>query len=161
MVDYVNQDHGLLTCQHNFSAEDHGKDLHDTAGGVCIDILLAHLFVLHSEMFTSLFHLSLHLGGDKTWASSASIHGRVIDTAYDLYLYLKESHSEVNHTYHETLHHIDKREYYYFPQATFISSHHKKPKKLSQVKPYYFFCIETLWCSTETVIPKETTLPLS
>ena len=34
MVDYVNEDHGLDTIQHNFSCEAHGKGIHDAEGGV-------------------------------------------------------------------------------------------------------------------------------
>ena len=82
------------------------------------------------------------LGGDKTDASSASIHGKTIDTAYDLYLYLKQHHSSVTHTYHEALHQIDKREYHYFPRGTFLSYHPRIPKKLSAVKPYYTFAVK-------------------
>ena len=41
-------------------------------------------------------------------ASSASIHGKAIDSAYDHYLYFKQHHSTVTHTYHEALHQIDK-----------------------------------------------------
>ena len=32
--DYVNEDHGLETIQHNFSCEAHGKGIHDAEGGV-------------------------------------------------------------------------------------------------------------------------------
>ena len=34
MVDYVNEDHGLDTIQHNFSCEAHGKGIHDAEGDV-------------------------------------------------------------------------------------------------------------------------------
>ena len=34
MIDYVNEDHGLETIQHNFSCEAHGKGIHDAEGGV-------------------------------------------------------------------------------------------------------------------------------
>ena len=84
----------------------------------------------------------LVLGGDKTDASSASIHGKTIDTAYDLYLYLKQHHSTVTHTYHEALHQVDKREYHYFPRGTFLSYHPRIPKKLSAVKPFYTFAVK-------------------
>jgi len=33
MADYVEEDHGLETIQHNFSAEQHGKGNHDAEGG--------------------------------------------------------------------------------------------------------------------------------
>ena len=88
------------------------------------------------------FNFLIVIGGDKTDASSASVHGKTIDTAYDLYLYLKEHHSTVSHTYHEALHQIDKREYHYFPRGTFLSYHPRIPKKLSAVKPYYTFAVK-------------------
>jgi len=34
MIDYVNEDHGLETIQHNFSCEAHGKGIHDAEGGM-------------------------------------------------------------------------------------------------------------------------------
>jgi len=88
------------------------------------------------------FNFLIVIGGDKTDASSASVHGKTIDTAYDLYLYLKEHHSTVSHTYHEALHQIDKREYHYFPRGTFLSYHPRTAKKLSAVKPYYTFAVK-------------------
>ena len=33
MFDYVKKNHGLKTCQQNFSAEDHVKGLYDVEGG--------------------------------------------------------------------------------------------------------------------------------
>ena len=36
MVDYVNEDHGLDSIQHNFSCKAHGKGIHDTEGGVLL-----------------------------------------------------------------------------------------------------------------------------
>ena len=88
--------------------------------------------------------LLLVLGGDKTDASSASTHGKTIDTAYDLYLYLKQHHSTVTHTYHEASHQVDKREYHYFLRGTFLSYvyHPCIPKKLSAVKPFYTFAVK-------------------
>ena len=55
-------------------------------------------------------NLALHLGvwdaeggGGKTGAESAALHGFEINTAHDLYTYLKQHHSAVTNTYHEAL----------------------------------------------------------
>ena len=106
------------------------------------------------------FNFLIVIGGDKTDASSASVHGKTIDTAYDLYLYLKEHHSTVSHTYHEALHQIDKREYHYFPRGTFLSYHPRIPKKLSAVKPYYTFAVKRSEQLEKKSLSEKALLPL-
>ena len=83
MVDYVNEDHGLDTIQHNFSCEAHGKGIHDAEGGVYFNNH-CHLFAVIASLTTVYTCATGVLGGDKTDASSASIHGKTIDTANDL-----------------------------------------------------------------------------
>ena len=112
MVDYVEEDHGLQTIQQNFTAEQHGKGIWDAEGG-----------------------------GGKTGAETAALHGFEINTAYDLYTFLKQHHSEVTNSYHEALHQVDKREFHYFPRGTFLAFHPRRPKALTAIKPYYTFAV--------------------
>ena len=41
-------------------------------------------------------------GGGKTGAERAALHGFEINTAYDLYTFLKEHHSQPTNSYHES-----------------------------------------------------------
>ena len=84
MIDYINEDHGLETIQHNFSAEVQGRGIHSAEGD------MVRLFCTFTLLQSILQLCTFFLGGDKTNASSTSIHGKTIDTAYDLYIYLKE-----------------------------------------------------------------------
>ena len=125
MADYVEEDHGLETIQHNFSAEQHGKGNHDAEGGAA-----------------------------KTLGELASTHGYVIDTAYDLYHYLKTYHSTPTHTYHEALHQIDSRCFHYMPRGTFLSYHPREPKALSSIKPFYCWSVRRTGNNEEKTIYK-------
>ena len=60
-------------------------------------------------------------GGGKTGAEQAALHGFEINTAFDLYTFLKQHHSTVTNSYHEALHQVDKREFHYFPRGTFLA----------------------------------------
>ena len=106
-------------------------------------------------------------GGGKTGAESAALHGFEINTAYDLYTFLKQHHSQPTNSYHESLHQVDKREFHYFPRGTFLAYHPRRlaeilmyhhaskvlffkvvaknkncrPKALSAIKPYYTFAV--------------------
>ena len=62
-------------------------------------------------------------GGGKTGAETAALHGFEINTAYDLYTFLKQHHSEVTNSYHEALHQVEKRKFHYFPCGTFLAYH--------------------------------------
>ena len=53
-------------------------------------------------------------GGGKTGAETAAIHGFEINTAFDLYTYLKQHHSQVTNSYHEALHQVYKCDFHYF-----------------------------------------------
>ena len=85
-----------------------------------------------------------------------------MNTAYDLYSYLKQHHSTVTNSYHEALHQVDKREFHYFLCGTFLAyhpcrlsnlfsllplqqPHHlffiSRPKAFAEVKPYYTFAV--------------------
>ena len=65
-------------------------------------------------------------GGGKTGAESAALHGFEINTAYDLYTFLKQHHSQPTNSYHESLHQVDKREFHYFPRGTFLAYHPRR-----------------------------------
>ena len=69
-------------------------------------------------------------GGGKTGAESAALHGFEINTAFDLYNYLKQHHSQPTNSYHEALHQVDKREFHYFPRGTFLAYHPRRWTKL-------------------------------
>lgn len=78
-------------------------------------------------------------GVGKGVASTAARHGVTIDTAHDLYLYLKQHHSTVSASHHEALNQIDHREFHFFPTGTFLAYHPRKPRNPVAVKPYYCF----------------------
>ena len=65
-------------------------------------------------------------GGGKTGAESAAVHGYEINTAFDLYMYPKEHHSQVTNSYHEALHQVDKRKFHYLPRGTFLAYHPRR-----------------------------------
>ena len=65
-------------------------------------------------------------GGGKTGAERAALHGFEINTAFDLYNFLKQHHSTVTNSYHEALHQVDKREFHYFPRGTFLAFHPRR-----------------------------------
>ena len=62
-------------------------------------------------------------GGGETGAKNAAIHGFEINTAFDLYTYLKQHHSQVTNSHHEVLPQVDKREFHYFPRGTLLAYH--------------------------------------
>ena len=108
MADYVEEDHGLMTMQHGYNAEMHGKGMVDEEGG-----------------------------SGKTKGTQASMYGEQIENAKDLYLFLKKHHCEVTSNRHETLHQITRREFHYFPKGTFLSYQPREVDRLSAVKCYY------------------------
>ena len=67
-------------------------------------------------------------GGGKTGAERAALHGFEINTAYDLYTFLKQHHSTVTNSYHEALHQVDKRdlEFHYCLHGTFLAYHPRR-----------------------------------
>ena len=60
-------------------------------------------------------------GGEKTGAERAVFHGFEINTAHDLYAYLKQHYSQPTNSYHEALYQVNKREFHYFPRGTFLA----------------------------------------
>ena len=86
-------------------------------------------------------------GGGKTGAERAALHGFEINTAYDLYTFLKQHHSQPTNSYHESLHQVDKREFHYFPRGTFLAYH---PRRLAFLtyhhasKVVFFKCVAKL-----------------
>ena len=73
-------------------------------------------------------------GGGKTGAETAAIHGFEINTAFDLYTYLKQHHSQVTNSYHEALHQVDKHEFHYFPRGTFLAYHPLRCTRILHLK---------------------------
>ena len=125
MVDYVEEDHGLQTIQQNFTAEQHGK------GTVSVPISnqSAHSFCSFTLVILTSFLEGVwdaEGGGGKTGAERAALHGFEINTAFDLYTFLKQHHSTVTNSYHEALHQVDSREFHYFPRGTFLAYHPRR-----------------------------------
>ena len=124
MVDYVEEDHGLQTIQQNFTAEQHGK------GTSSVSFLSQHGLFLPLHCYLSHFFFQgvwdAEGGGGKTGAERAALHGFEINTAFDLYNFLKQHHSIVTNSYHEALHQVDKREFHYFPRGTFLAFHPRR-----------------------------------
>jgi len=79
-------------------------------------------------------------GGGKTGAERAALHGFEINTAFDLYNFLKQHHSTVTNSYHEALHQVDKREFHYFPRGTFLAFH---PRRYTNFVPSAAICFDT------------------
>ena len=128
MIDYVEEDYGLQTIQQKFTAEKHGK-------GTCFVYHTCDLLVYTIDTLNHLcFHSHLCLlgvwnaegGGGKTSAERAAVHGDEINAAFDLYMYLKQHHSQATNSYHEALHQVDKREFHYFPRGTFLAYHPRR-----------------------------------
>ena len=125
MVDYIEEDHGLQTIQQHFTAEQHGKGTFH----VPISNQSARTFGYLTLLIFSLFLEGVwdaEGGGGKTGAERAALHGFEINTAYDLYTFLKQHHSTVTNSYHEALHQVDKREFHYFPCGTFLAYHPRR-----------------------------------
>jgi len=122
MIDYVEEDHGLQTVQQNFTAEQHGK------GTFLLPFVCprSSSCIQPSTSVCSLGVWDAEGGGGKTGAESAALHGFEINTAYDLYTFLKQHHSQPTNSYHESLHQVDKREFHYFPRGTFLAYHPRR-----------------------------------
>jgi len=122
MIDYVEEDHGLQTVQQNFTAEQHGK------GSFFVPFVCprSSSCIQPSTSVCSLGVWDAEGGGGKTGAESAAFHGFEINTAHDLYTFLKQHHSQPTNSYHESLHQVDKREFHYFPRGTFLAYHPRR-----------------------------------
>ena len=93
----------------------------------CIMKVVGFSFPL--ETFSSLNFLGIwdaEGGEGETGAESAALHGFEINTAFGLYNYLNQHHSQPTNSYHEALQQVDKHEFHYFPRGTFLAYHPRR-----------------------------------
>ena len=108
LVDYIQEDHGLLTIQHNVTGEQHGKGTSREHLRISTKITFFAYITTDQDTYRLVGPWDAEGGGAKSFAEALSEAGQNIATAFDLYTHLQQHHSAPTNSYHKSLHQIAK-----------------------------------------------------